>query len=179
MGDPSSAIREAERAVTTWQNCAGASLTTRYDVTVALVDAFRSLLAAAREAREEIVGLRANLAGAHGALKLQNVPEQIPPFKAALAPVAARIMYLGRERDEAREERDRLREGLTRDVGLLLRYRAKFACDGMNGRGWDARVHLWADDALTAMGEPSGMTMETAEKVMLLALAPAPGEGKP
>lgn len=62
------------------------------------------------EAERESVMLRAEISGAHGAMKLCNVPEQIPPFKVPLAPLAARVMYLGHERDNALAEAARLRE---------------------------------------------------------------------
>jgi hypothetical protein len=56
--------------------------------------------------------VRAEMDDLHKTLTVAGVPEQIPPFKAALAPAKARVLYLSARRDQLFNEAANLRERL-------------------------------------------------------------------
>ena len=57
---------------------------------------------------DRVSAAECDIADAKAALRFHKVPEQIPPLKTPLAPVGARILFLGNTRDTAVEEVDRL-----------------------------------------------------------------------
>jgi len=63
---------------------------------------------AEEQAKVAEAAARSVVAEAHSTLRLCAVPEQVPPFKTPLAPLAVRIMYLSERRDEALTEAERL-----------------------------------------------------------------------
>ena len=83
-----------------------------YDMTWREVESLRERLDKEEEERGRQYGLRVQaeteVAEGHHTLRRCAVPEQIPPFKTPLAPLAARIFYLREKRDAAVAEVDRL-----------------------------------------------------------------------